>query len=65
MTAPSTSWATWAWEAYKDGRLVEVSSDTATWNAAIRAAAEAMVAIGADRPLTEETLLALLKEEKE
>jgi len=40
-------------------------ADTTTWNAAIRAAAEAMVAIGADRPLTEETLLALLKEEKE
>ena len=24
--APSTSWAIWAWQAYKDGRLVEKSN---------------------------------------
>ena len=24
--APATSWAVWAWQAYKDGRLVEKSS---------------------------------------
>ena len=32
--APSTSWATWAWQAYREGRLVEADTAQAQIDAA-------------------------------
>ena len=39
--APSTSWAVWAWQAYRDGRLVE-TDPAAIRAAALREAEEAL-----------------------
>jgi hypothetical protein len=35
--APSTSWAIWAWQAYRDGRLVEADTVKAQIDAAVKA----------------------------
>jgi len=37
---PSTSWATWAWQAYREGRLVEVNTVQAQIDAAVKAERE-------------------------
>lgn len=49
--APSTSWSVWAWQAYRDGRLVE-ANPAAIREAALREAAEACIAVSVD-PLTQ------------
>ena len=38
--APSTSWATWAWQAYREGRLVEADTVQAQIDAAVKAERE-------------------------
>ena len=37
---PSTSWAIWAWQAYRDGRLVEADAMKAQIDAAVKAERE-------------------------
>ena len=38
--APATSWAIWAWQAYRDGRLVEADTVQAQIDAAVKAERE-------------------------
>ena len=61
--APSTSWAVWAWQAYRDGRLVEALATPAAMTPeiiyALSWAKAALAERGVDAPPVDRALAAL------
>ena len=65
MSEPSTSWAIWAWQAYRDGRLAEADAMKAQIDAAVKSERERCAKVAETCPFSTPWVAAAIRKEEQ